>query len=146
MCSLFWSPQKTENPVVGATNLKNAVLGLPSVQLSSVILYAGQNMNAGTVTVEEVDSNLDGTYDALRVTYQLAGDWQFDGADPVMFYAGLAVPPANNGGLILNNFLFRYTPAVGATSYTFDIPFSDARVNINVCDNPLLYVAARTPV
>lgn len=91
------------------------------VQMSSVILYAGQSMNAGSVTLSQTDTDGDLTYDAVKVTYTLTGDWTFNTL--VHFYIGEGPAPTNkNGNMAPGQFPYIYT--AGTNPFSFTVPFS----------------------
>ncbi len=109
------------NVAPSASVFKTASL-LPDVQISSVILYAGQTMNAGTVTLSQTDTNADLAYDAIKVTYTLTGDWTFD--TKVHFYIGTGPVPTNTAGNIVPG-AFPYILTATSNPFSFNVPFSD---------------------
>jgi hypothetical protein len=130
-------------PVVNITTPVTTSTAAPSlktangdVQIASVILYAGQTINAGNVSVSQTDTDGDLAYDSFKVIYTLTGGWLFNGTESVKFYLGTTVPDNNAPGQFLN----KYTPEAGVTTYSVTFPFS--AVNFNGCDALTVYIAA----
>lgn len=122
---------------VTTNNLKSSTISqLSDIQISSVILYGGQTMNAGTVSIYQTDTNGDFVYDAIKVTYNLTGDWTFN--SKIHFYIGLGPVPSNNAGNYEpGQFPYVFTP--NTNPYSFVIPFST--LGFQGC-NPLDFVVA----
>ena len=91
---------------------------------NSVKLFAGQTIDVGNLIFDDVDTNGDGTDDALKVTYSLTNNWQLT---EIHFWIGqtLSEMPVNKAGNpVVGNFPYKFTNLGGASSHTITIPFS----------------------
>jgi hypothetical protein len=90
---------------------------------NSVVLYAGQTINVGTVSFDDIDTDNNGYDDALEITYSLIDGWEFV---EIHFFIGgtLAQLPANkSGNPKVGQFPYNFYPT-GQTTFTFTVPFS----------------------
>jgi hypothetical protein len=94
------------------------------------ILWAGKNINAGTVKYET-----DGDY--LKLTYNLASDWQLDEAHLYVTENFNDVPKAKNGQPIPGKFTYHHTGSYYSDG-CFTIQVSEIT---DACDIPLYVVA-----
>lgn len=91
---------------------------------SSVILYAGQTINVGSISFDDIDTNGDSKDDALTVTYNITNGWQL-GDVALWIGTSLSSMPANkSGNPTIGKFPFKGTPVSGQNAYTFVIPFT----------------------
>lgn len=125
---------ETQSTPTNVRTLRTAPL-LPDVQISSVTLFAGKTINAGTVSIYQTDTNHDFVYDAFNVVYTLIDGWQFASGDAVKFYLGATKPTDDTPGLFANH----YAPGEGAISYTVTFPFTTFGFE---CTPVTLYIAA----
>lgn len=129
------SMELTQSAPTNVHTLKSLVV-LPDVQISSVTLFAGQTMNAGTVSIYQTDTNGDHIYDAFKIVYTLANGWQFTDGEAVKFYLGTAIPTDDTPG----QFAYHYTPGAGTTTFTVTFPFGT--FGFDGCTALTLYIAA----
>lgn len=91
-----------------------------------VDLMAGQHILVGKVAFNEVDTDGDGTLDAMEVCYVIENnDWQIM---EIHFAIGSSlsdIPRNNAGNPMIGHFPYHFHPA-GVSSYCFTIPFSEA--------------------
>ncbi|MBM3431429.1 MAG: hypothetical protein FJX92_00320 [Bacteroidetes bacterium] len=98
-------------------------VGSSTSNISTQIIYAGQTINAGTITYDDVDTNGDQVDDALRITFQASNGWELM---DVSFFVGatLADLPTNkSGNPIPGQFPYKSGSLIGQSSYTLTIPF-----------------------
>jgi hypothetical protein len=134
----------TENSQTN-TELKSvSVVGAGSQSsIATVTLLAGQTTNAGSLVLEEVDTNADGINDALSATYNLTGGWQLS---EIHFWIGSSLatmPKTKTGNPQIGQFPYSSSDVSGQSSYTLIIPF--ASINYTAC-SAVYYVAAHASV
>lgn len=98
-------------------------LGSSTSNVSTQIIYAGQNINAGTITYDDVDTNGDQQDDALQVTFQASNGWALI---DVSFFVGNTLsdlPTNKSGNPIPGQFPYKSGNILGQTSFTLTIPF-----------------------
>jgi hypothetical protein len=91
--------------------------------VSTQIIYAGQTINAGMITYDDVDTNGDQQDDALQVTFQASNGWALI---DVSFFVGNTLsdlPTNKSGNPIPGQFPYKSGNILGQTSYTLTIPF-----------------------
>ena len=91
---------------------------------SSVVLFAGQTTDVGTVSFDDIDTDNDGTVDALEVTYNLTNGWEFS---EIHFWMGgtlSEMPSTRSGNPQIGQFPYNFSNVTGLTTYSFEIPFS----------------------
>lgn len=91
------------------------------------VLYAGQDINAGTVSVR-VDQR------TLSVTYNTVGGWSLSQAHLWVGASMDDLPETKTGNPIPGQFPHRAVNLNGATSYTFTIPLSNPAIRFS-CPN-----------
>jgi hypothetical protein len=140
---LFASCQK-EDDLFGenfdAAELKK--VAITGSEATSVVLIAGQNIPVGTVAFADVDTNDDGTKDALEVTYLTQGVTITD----ISFWIGSSeagLPVNKAGNPVVGQFPYKFTVS-GQTSHSFLIPFSV--INYSGNDEKIFKIAAHANV
>lgn len=111
---------------------------------SSVPLYAGQSINVGSVLFDDVDTDNDGSDDALQITYSLTGGWELV---EIHYWMGetLSEMPANkNGSPKIGQFPYSYDNLNGATSYSFLVPFSS--INYTCSSEGVYFITSHASV
>lgn len=106
---------------------------------NSVVLFAGQTINAGTLIFDDVDTDNDGTDDVLRVTYSLENNWELVN---IHFWIGKSLtemPQTRKGSPKVGAFPYNIEDVVGLTSYSFDIPLESIGFT---CDSDGNYMIA----
>lgn len=115
------------------------VVGDPGSNINYQVLYAGQTINAGTVSYTDVDTNADGLKDALRVSYSTSNGWQLT---EVQFFVGSSLsdmPVTKSGNPQVGLFPYKSNNIAGQTSYSFTIPFTTLGFT---CPGPTKYFVA----
>lgn len=100
------------------------VVGSSSSTVSTQVLYAGQTINAGVVSYEDIDTNGDNIDDALKVSFETINDWELT---EVHFFIGTsltALPANKSGNPQPGQFPYKSGNIAGQKSYAFVIPFS----------------------
>jgi len=88
-----------------------------------VYIYAGQNINVGSVCLDDIDTDSDGNDDALQVCVTTTGCWEMTSVKS-WFGCGSCMPPINKAGQPVPG-QFPYQSGTLATqTYCFNIPFS----------------------
>lgn len=98
-------------------------VGSLTSNVSTQIIYAGQTINAGMITYNDVDTNGDQQDDALQVTFQASNGWALI---DVSFFVGNTLsdlPTNKSGNPIPGQFPYKSGNILGQTSYTLTIPF-----------------------
>lgn len=88
-----------------------------------VQLTAGQHINAGSVCINEIDQNNDGSNDAIAIVYNTTGGWTIR---EIHLWAGTSLnncPKTNSGNPIPGQFPYSASN-INANTYTVTIPFS----------------------
>jgi hypothetical protein len=142
----FTSCSKFENQLPGQeqNNQKAIHIGEIGSDQTGVNLIAGQNIDAGNVSFEDIDTDGNGEKDALQVTYTTENGW---GLYDIHFWIGSSLttlPTNKSGNPQIGLFPYKYSGLGGATSYSFVIPFTVMGFNCDVTDN--YYVAAHAVV
>lgn len=142
----FTGCSKFENqlPIQESQNNKAIHIGEIGSGETGVNLIAGQNIDAGNILFEDIDTDGNGEKDALQVTYMTENGW---GLYDIHFWIGssLSTLPTNKAGNPqIGLFPYKYSGLGGVSSYTFVIPFSSIGYNCDVADN--YYVAAHAVV
>jgi len=120
------SPQLiVEDPEPSFNPASRVAIGSSSGTLNYQVLYAGQNINAGTVTYDDVDTNNDFVDDALKITFQTTNGWELV---ETHFYVGATLtdlPVNKSGNPQPGQFPLKSGPMAGQTTYTLLVSFSD---------------------
>jgi hypothetical protein len=127
--TLFGACQKDNALLKEKINLeedlsRKVVVGSSGSTTSSQVLYAGQNINAGSVHYEDIDTNGDQVDDALKVSFETANGWELT---EVHFFIGSSLTklPTNKAGNPQpGQFPYKSGSINGQTAYSFTIPFS----------------------
>lgn len=107
---------------------------------NSVTMFAGQTINAGSVSFTDVDTNNDNVKDALVLTFNLINGWEFVDV-AVWIGKNLADMPANKAGNpVIGQFPYKGSNLLGLTSYTMTIPFT--AINYVPGPDPVNYLVA----
>jgi hypothetical protein len=85
-------------------------------------LIAGQNIVAGTLNLDDIDTDNNGLPDALEVTYNAGTGWSLDA---IHLWVGTTSPPMNRGGQPVPGHYPYKASNIQAGTYTVTIPFSD---------------------
>lgn len=113
------------NPPNGTPGTLGKVdVGTLGSNISTQTLYAGQTINAGTVTYDDIDTDNDGTNDALQICYNTTNGWELTEAH---FFIGSALadmPTTKSGNPQIGLFPYKSGDITGRTSYCFTIPFT----------------------
>ncbi len=141
LTSVFFTACQTENTIdsIAGPTLNKVEVGTLGSNNSSQILYAGQTINAGKVTYDDIDTDNNGTTDALQITYATTNGWELT---EVQFFIGnsLADMPVNkSGNPQIGLFPYKSGNITGQTSYTIVIPFTTLGFT---CPGPEDYVVA----
>lgn len=139
-CSKF----ENQLPVQEQLNQKAIHIGEIGSDVTGVSLVAGQNIDAGNVSFEDIDTDNNGEKDALKVTYTTKNGW---GLYEIHFWIGsslTSLPTNKSGNPQIGLFPYKYSGLNGITSYSFVIPFTNLGFNCDVADN--YYVAAHAVV
>ncbi|MDP3436546.1 MAG: hypothetical protein Q8S04_04835 [Bacteroidales bacterium] len=118
---------------------------ITGMQENSVILYAGQTINVGTISFNEIDTDNNNIKDALKATYTLTNGWEI--SDVALWIgSSLSTLPANKAGNpVIGQFPFKTGSFNGSNEYSIVIPFS--YLNYVPGDVPVnYYVAAHATV
>lgn len=103
-------------------------------------IIAGQNFNepAGSVCLNDIDTDNDGFDDALEITFTTTGDWVIR---KTHFHLGYSLNeiPRNKGGLIPGQFEYHSPALSDVTEYSFVIPFEDFDFH---CTNAEIFAAS----
>jgi hypothetical protein len=122
---LLWSCTKESNTPEGAATSQPIIKSVTfsSTGTGCVVIYGGQNINAGTLCMDDIDTNNDGLDDALQVTVTTTGCWQINGVAS-WFGCATCKPPLNKAGNpIIGHFPYQ-SGTLATQSYTFTIPFN----------------------
>lgn len=142
LVGMFFYGCQEELNIVEPTSIKKVTIN--ETGTSCTPIYAGQNMLAGSVCLEDVDTNNDGIKDALKVTYSTDDPWVLLEIHFAISKTLKGIPQTRNGNLIPGQFPFKYPNLGGVSEYTFYVPFSFFGFN---CDpNEVLYAAAHCVV
>jgi len=111
---------------------------------NSVTLLAGQTINVGSVVYTDVDTNSDGTDDALEITYSLTGGWQLS---EIQYWIGTSLttlPVNKSGNPQIGLFPYKFADVAGMTSYSFQVPFT--AINFTCDAEGIYYIASHASV
>lgn len=99
-------------------------VGTSTSTINYQVLYAGQTINAGTVSYDDVDTNNDNVKDALKITYNTSDGWELT---EVHFFIGSSpteLPVNRSGNPQVGLFPYKSNNIAGQTTYSITIPFS----------------------
>lgn len=119
-------------------SLQKVDVGTLGSNVNSVKLVAGQTIDAGSVSFDDVDTNNDGQIDALQVTYSTKDGWELT---EVQFFIGNSLtelPTTKSGNPQVGLFPYK-SGAISGSSYTIIIPFSTLGF---ICPGPEDYFVA----
>lgn len=119
--------------------LKRVDVGYAGSMQSCVELTAGQSINAGSVCLDDIDTDNNGVDDALKITYTTSGGWELV---ETHFFIGTAtsqIPMSKSGNPIPGQFPYKSGNITGQTSYSIIIPFTTLAFT---CPGPTKYVIA----
>jgi hypothetical protein len=100
------------------------VVGSSEAAVNSQVLYAGQNIPAGFVVYDDIDTNGDQVDDALQVRFETASEWELT---EVHFFIGASLtqlPTTKSGNPQPGQFPYKSGNISGQKNYTITIPFS----------------------
>jgi len=88
-----------------------------------VYIYAGQNINVGSLCMEDIDTDNNGVDDALRICVTTGGCWEVTG---VASWYGCAtcMPPTNKAGNPIPGQFPYQSGSIATQSYCYTVPFS----------------------
>ncbi|MGB5896309.1 MAG: hypothetical protein WBG58_19190 [Ignavibacteriaceae bacterium] len=138
----FTGCENDNNSINGPDSLEKVTIGNTGVNTQQ--LTAGQSIDAGTVTYNDIDSDGDGAVDALEVCYNTTNGWELQ---EIHFWIGSSIsdfPTTKSGNPKVGLFPYKSGDITGETSYCFTIPFYDLGFS---CPGPEdYYVAAHASV
>lgn len=103
----------------------------------TVILFAGQTIQAGTISVDLVEDGV-GAY-AVTVTYTTVGFWELTEAHVWVGTDRAEMPQTRTGNPKIGKFPYQSGDITGSSSYTFYVPL---RLSEAACDTAPDYVIA----
>jgi len=96
---LFFAGCQSENTIdeIAGPTLQKVEVGQLGSGISTQTLFAGQTINAGTVSYDDIDTDNDNQEDALQITYSTTGGWELT---EVHFFIGssLSEMPTTKSG------------------------------------------------
>lgn len=117
-----------------------------SSTLSGVALIAGQTINAGTLSFDDIDTDNNNVDDAVLVTYATTNGWELTG---VQFAIGIAIeniPTNRSGNPVPGQFPINTTFTSAVTSHTFLVSFATLSITCPSTLTPTYFVAAHANV
>ena len=111
-------------PADASSQLQKVDVGTSGSGVTSQTLFAGQTINAGTVTYTDIDTDGNGVKDALRITYSTSNGWELV---ETQFFIGTSLsqmPATRTGNPVVGQFPYKSGSITGATTYSFTIPFT----------------------
>ena len=119
-------------------------IGYEGSGVYGVTLFAGQSIDAGTVSFNDIDTDSDGAVDALEVVYNTTDGWELNEVHLFVGSSLADMPQTRNGSPKIGNFPHNFSDLGGITSYTIVIPFVDIDFT---CPGPdAFFVAAHASV
>jgi hypothetical protein len=116
------SADLTENGSSSSTPMKIVTINNEYAQ-GCVYIFAGQNINVGSMCLNDIDTDSDGTDDALQVCLTTTGCWEINGVAS-WFGGSTAMPPMNKAGQPVPGHFPYQSGTLATQSYCFNIPFS----------------------
>ena len=101
-------------------------------------LFAGQDIDAGTVCVEIVDT---GDTETLYITYNTTGGWELVETHLWLGTVLLDMPQTRKGNPKIGNFPYKSGDITGQTTYTFIVDLADFGGEEGLCGHDLLAAA-----
>jgi len=132
--------QNSQNPVSPTPLRASELVTITGTGNSCTMLLAGQNIDAGTVCLYDVDTDDDDIVDALEVTYTTKDCWELTEVHLWIGTSLTQMPQTNKGNPIPGQFPYKSGDITGATTYTFTIPFTD--IGFECGDTTTFYAAA----
>jgi len=132
--------QNSQNPVNPDPLRSSDVVTITDTGTSCTTLIAGQFIDAGTVCLDDIDTDNDSISDALEVTYTTTGCWELVEAHLWIGTNLNDMPKTKQGNPIPGQFPYKSGDISGATTYTFIIPFTD--LGFECGDTTTFYAAA----
>ena len=131
---------KDEGPVVPLNALSAlgvyGVNGIPAEYCTT--LFAGQDIDAGTVCVEVVDT---GDTETLYITYNTTGGWELVETHLWVGTALTDMPQTRKGNPKIGNFPYKSGDITGQTTYTFIVDLAQFGGEATLCATDLLAAA-----
>jgi hypothetical protein len=127
-------------PIACSTVVVDDHVGSSSTQLITVAqpscatLWAGQNINAGSICVSTDQTN-------VYIDYATINGWELTEAHAWAGFDLNNMPQTNNGNPKIGLFPYKSGNITGATAYTFTIPLSTFGTEEQLCDKELLIAA-----
>jgi len=121
-CDASDNPSIT-NPSNGGS-LRKVEVGTLGSGASAQVLYAGQTINAGTVSYDDIDTDSNGLDDALQICFTTTGGWELT---ETHFFIGASLadmPATKSGNPQVGLFPYNSGNISGQTSYCIVIPVS----------------------
>lgn len=138
MILIFFTSCKKESMITPALNTEgNRTTNVDQAYIktgSSVILYAGQTINAGTVDVNVVNTD-------LQVTFNAQNGFELLEAHLFVGESLSAMPLTKSGNPQIGNFPYKISGLSGVTTYTFTIPLSVFGSEPSICDKTYIVAA-----
>ena len=136
--------QNSQDPVNPSPLRESDVVTITNTGNSCTMLLAGQNIDAGTVCLEDIDTDNDGISDSLEVTYTTTGCWELVEAQLWIGTDLSQMPQTSKGNPIPGQFPYKSGDITGLTTYTFTIPFTD--LGFECGDTTTFFAAAHATV
>lgn len=108
----------------GADMPTKVVVGTETSTLSYQTLFAGQTIDAGSVSYDDIDTNSDGKVDALQIMYSTKDGWELTQVHFFVDYEFAKLPTNKSGNPQPGQFPYKSGDITGQKSYTITIPFT----------------------
>ena len=135
--------QNTQNgstPATPALDRTSDYVTITGTGDSCTMLLAGQSIDAGTVCLDDIDTDNDSVSDSLEVTYTTTGCWELVEAQLWIGTDLSQMPKTSKGNPIPGLFPYKSGDITGLTTYTFIVPFTD--LGFECGDTTTFYAAA----
>jgi hypothetical protein len=130
----------SENNPIGIQKVDVGTLGS---NVNSVKLVAGQSIDAGLVTFDDVDTDGNGQTDALQVTYSTKDGWVLSEIHLFVGNSLTSLPTTKSGNPQIGLFPYK-SGAISTTSIIVTIPFSE--LGFSCANTEDYFVAAHASV
>ena len=140
MVAVFVGCSDEQNPVVPMNALSTlgvyGVNGVPGEFCT--ILYAGQDIDAGSVCVEIVD---EGDVETLYITFNTTGGWELVETHLWVGEALADMPQTRKGNPKIGNFPYQSGDITSQTTYTFEVDLAEFGGEFSLCGAELFAAA-----
>ena len=135
------NPPSTDPSLTATTSSETLESVSPYCGTQTFTLWAGQTINAGTVTVSN---------DALNLYVTVVSNGGYEGTENIKMWLGTDLTLVNGGGLTrpaAGHFPYKTTVPEGETTFTFTVPLSTIPFyNVSVCGVQSIYVYVHADV